>query len=403
MPGDAASRSGCARVLASTALTAFVVAQTIMIRLSRDEQGRLPFNTLAANFANELTKLIAACALWWFNDRNKEYNGLAGLNVYHFCLFAIPGLIYAVQNTLVFYALVYLEAPTFQIFASLKIVTTAVLFRAVLGKILTLVQWVALAQLFLSMVVTKMGPLLHSGHAEEKQNMVIGGSILLVNSCLSATSGIMNEWLVKYQDERAPLMIKSIQLYIWGTVINLIAWIATAGGGGAENSPVGLMGFTPLVWLIVLNNAAVGLSVSFILKYADNIVKCFSTAAAVFISAWMSSLLFGFPIDLPFLIGLCIYTTAFFLYFGAHNPALRNAGFDDSDALPCLFAARALGACGLLGAPSSSASEAEMKQVSGSLGGDSGSNDGVLGGDTKLELSALLGRVDDTGSDGGSG
>mmetsp|Transcript_20107 Transcript_20107/g.37784 ORF Transcript_20107/g.37784 Transcript_20107/m.37784 type:complete len:135 (+) Transcript_20107:83-487(+) len=79
------------------------------------------------------------------------------------------------------------------------------------------------------------------------------------------------------------------------------------------------------------------------MKYADNIVKCFSTAAAVFISAVLSSFLFKFPLDLPFMVGLFVYSTAFFLYFGNHNPILRKEGLDDAQALPCVLAERLLG------------------------------------------------------------
>uniref|UniRef100_A0A7S2TLR9 UDP-galactose transporter n=2 Tax=Lotharella oceanica TaxID=641309 RepID=A0A7S2TLR9_9EUKA len=325
------------RIGASVALTGFVVAQTVMIRFSRGDDGKLPYNPAAATFLNELIKLIVSLALWWAYDKDSEYNGLAGVNAFTFCMFSIPGLIYALQNTLVFYALVFLEAPTFQVFASLKIVTTAILFRVALRRILTVVQWVALAQLFLSMVITKMGALLKDSHRQQRESLLYGAAILLFNSWLSAISGIFNEWLVKHQDSKAPLMIKSIQLYAWGTLLNMVTWIAT------DANVLKFEGITPLVWCIILNNAAVGLSVAFIMKYADNIVKCFSTAAAVFISAVLSSFLFKFPLDLPFMVGLFVYSTAFFLYFGNHNPILRKEGLDDAQALPCVLAERLLG------------------------------------------------------------
>jgi len=323
--------AGWKRFGASVALTAFVVAQTVMIRMSRDSSGNLPYNPAAATFLNELIKLIVSFSIWWIYDKDSDYNGLAGITVQSVLYFSVPGLIYAIQNSLVFYALCFLEPPTFQVFASLKIITTAILFRVILIKVLTIVQWAALVQLFLSMVVTKMGSLLHRDRLEERRDLLIGACVLFVNSCLSATSGIANEWLIKKQDKKAPLMIKSIQLYAWGTLINFMAWIANDAGIDS------LMSLTsPLVMAIILNNAAVGLSVAFIMKYADNIVKCFSTAAAVFISAVLSSVLFKFPLDLPFGVGLVSYSAAFFLYFGSHNTVLRNANMVDIQWFPCL-------------------------------------------------------------------
>mmetsp|Transcript_47004 Transcript_47004/g.75542 ORF Transcript_47004/g.75542 Transcript_47004/m.75542 type:complete len:310 (+) Transcript_47004:618-1547(+) len=176
------------------------------------------------------------------------------------------------------------------------------------------------------MVITKMGALLSPQQSQDRQNLLIGAGILFVNAWLSATSGICNEWLVKYQDAKAPLMLKSIQLYFWGTLVNLIAWVVT----DTNEMSLSSQGISTLVVCIILNNAAVGLSVAFIMKYADNIVKCFSTAAAVFISAVLSSYLFNFPLDLPFVVGLLLYSTSFFLYFGKHNTVLHAHGFNDT-------------------------------------------------------------------------
>jgi len=315
---------------ASVLLTGFVVAQTVMVRFSRGEDGKLPYNPATANLITECIKLIVSTIVWWIYDRTSEYNGLAGVNLATVSLFAIPGMIYAIQNCLIFYALVYLEAPTFQVFASVKIVTTALLFRLILQRVLTTVQWVALFQLFASMIITKLGALVSSSSQNEASNLTIGASILFCNSWLSAFSGITNEWLVKHQDSRAPLMMKSIQLYSWGAIINLVGLMMTD-----SNMITSFGKISPLVWAIIINNAAVGLSVALIMKYADNIVKCFSTAAAVFISAVLSSMFLNFKLDIAFIAGLFVYSTAFFLYFGNHNPVLKSAGLDDSQFWVC--------------------------------------------------------------------
>lgn len=58
------------------------------------------------------------------------------------------------------------------------------------------------------------------------------------------------------------------------------------------------------------------------MKHADTIVMCFSTAAAVLLSSIVSVLLFNFSLSLAFGMGVCVYTSAFYLYFGDHNKKL---------------------------------------------------------------------------------
>jgi cytochrome c biogenesis factor len=45
--------------------------------------------------------------------------------------YIVPAFAYAVQNSIVFYALLYISPPMFQLFTQLKIVTTAVAYRCV--------------------------------------------------------------------------------------------------------------------------------------------------------------------------------------------------------------------------------------------------------------------------------
>ena len=72
--------------------------------------------------------------------------------------------------------------------------------------------------------------------------------------------------------------------------------------------------------LIVLNNAAVGLCVSAVLKYADNLTKGFSTSASVLLASVASSVAFGFVPSRAFLLG-----AAFAFYLHPAPPFLRLA------------------------------------------------------------------------------
>ena len=64
--------------------------------------------------------------------------------------FAIPALIYMMGNNVMFLALRYLDAPTYQVLGNTKIIVVAVIQRMALGSRKTVVQWCAAAPLSLT-------------------------------------------------------------------------------------------------------------------------------------------------------------------------------------------------------------------------------------------------------------
>eukprot|EP01052_Picozoa_sp_SAG31_P060215 SAG31_NODE_19415_length_603_cov_0.587302_1_plen_72_part_10 len=65
----------------------------------------------------DMTKIRSSAyrPFWWLNFSTGD-NGLNGFTWRRFFLFALPGLSYAIQNNMVYFALVYLDPPTFQVF-----------------------------------------------------------------------------------------------------------------------------------------------------------------------------------------------------------------------------------------------------------------------------------------------
>ena len=72
--------------------------------------------------------------------------------------------------------------------------------------------------------------------------------------------------------------------------------------------------FTPSAWLAVAMNGAGGLLVAVIIKYADNILRCFAQALAIILGSIGSYFLFGFELTPSFLTGVTLVISAVFLY-----------------------------------------------------------------------------------------
>jgi hypothetical protein len=91
-------------------------------------------------------------------------------------------------------------------------------------------------------------------------------------------------------------------------------------------------GYTIMVWLVIINGAIMGQTVSAVMKYADNVRKVFSTSVAMFMSPLLSSLFFAFVPDVHLFLGLLIVGASLFLYHGSHNKiisAQETTGYEE--------------------------------------------------------------------------
>ncbi|KAK2511471.1 hypothetical protein Q9966_016630, partial [Columba livia] len=117
------------------------------------------------------------------------------------------------------------------------------------------------------------------------------GLAAVVTSCLSSGfAGVYFERLLK--STGGSIWLRNVQLGAVGTVVALLAMLL------AEGSSVAALGFfygyNAAVWAVVVNQAAGGLLVAVVVRYADNILKGFATALAVVASTAASVQLFGF-------------------------------------------------------------------------------------------------------------
>lgn len=75
-----------------------------------------------------------------------------------------------------------------------------------------------------------------------------------------------------------------------------------------------LKGFDGFVWYLVLLQAAGGLIVAVVVKYADNILKGFATSVAIIISCIVSMYIFNFVLTVQFAMGTLLVIGSIFLY-----------------------------------------------------------------------------------------
>ncbi|KAA8516144.1 hypothetical protein F0562_019323 [Nyssa sinensis] len=156
---------------------------------------------------------------------------------------------------------------------NLKIVTTGILFRLFLRRKLSNLQWMAIVLL------------------------AIGTTTSQVKGCGEASSlaGVYTEFLMKKNNDS--LYWQNVQLYTFGAIFNMARLLLDDFRGGFEKGPWWqrlFNGYSITTWLVVFNLGSTGLLVSWLMKYADNIVKVYSTSMAMLLTMVISAFLFNF-------------------------------------------------------------------------------------------------------------
>jgi UDP-sugar transporter A1/2/3 len=232
----------------------------------------------------------------------------------------VPSGLYAIQNNVLYLAISYLNAVVFQVTYQLKILTTAFFSVVILRRNLNPLKWLALILLTFGVILvqfpsekTKKSSNPNPKEAlavTESENAFIG-LIAVSLACLSSGfAGVYFEKLVKQQE--ANLWIRNIQLGIFTLVFSILAMVFQDGRAIYTNGF--FYGYNVLIWTVIFLQAAGGLIVALVMKYADNIVKAFATSISIIVSMFIVFIRSDFTPNISFLIGTAAVLISVYLY-----------------------------------------------------------------------------------------
>jgi len=223
----------------------------------------------------------------------------------------VPACLYTFQANLLYLAISNLDAATFQVTYQLKILTTAFFSVAMLGKQLSSTKWAALVLLMLGVALVQMPSGSPKDPSETEGMSRMTGLLAVVTACISSGfAGIYFEKLLK--DSTSDIWLKNVQLGAFGFVLGLAGSLLSDGDAIAKHGF--FTGYSWLVVLVVVVNAAGGLVIAIVIKYADNIVKAFATSVAIILSSILSVFFFDFHPSNYFLMGSLMVVGAVSLY-----------------------------------------------------------------------------------------
>jgi len=303
------------------ALFALVIQTTMAVILTRHSKimrdpDMPPYYSTTLVIMAEITKLILSQALVFFVDSGANQKVYATTmheqcfaSPLDTCKVAVPALLYTIQNNLIYVALSNLEATTFQVGYQLKVVTTAILSVILLNRKLSVKMWTAVVMLTIGIILTQMEGGKKGDTASKDQNFVLGLSSVIACGFCSAFAGVYFEKILK--GTNPSLWMRNSQLAFFATICGFFTMWTT---DGALSPSQFFQGYDSLVWFIIMVQAAGGLIVAMVVKFADNIMKGFAAAISIVVCGVCSMTLFGFMPSAFFMLGSGIVITATFLY-----------------------------------------------------------------------------------------
>ncbi|SCZ89878.1 BZ3501_MvSof-1269-A2-R1_Chr9g10377 [Microbotryum saponariae] len=372
-PGSSSTTSGAPSLNRKTVVLALLVLQnasvSLLTRMSRtpSRPGAIVYVPAVAVFTAELFKLSVSLTMLVRDRRHKakvQGNVKVAKAAAHTLILAalsdlfrrqrpeilklsVPAALYALQNTLLYTALSNLDAATYQTTYQLKLLTTALFSLMFFRRSLSWRKWAALILLTIGVATVQLETTTANAtpkaYGGPEQNPRVGLLAILAACVSSGLAGGWFEYVLKSSVPASPpsvpssptkpgsphennpadpprmlqlragspsLWVRNLQLSMPSLVFSFAGVLLSPQVGNLNNIWVG---FTPLVWGVVLNQALGGCwwrwSVS-----PDSVAKGFATSLAIVLSTLAGAVFFGFIPGVQFLVGAMMVISSTILY-----------------------------------------------------------------------------------------
>ncbi|KAJ9615377.1 UDP-galactose transporter Gms1 [Cladophialophora chaetospira] len=233
----------------------------------------------------------------------------------------VPAVLYTLQNNLQFVAATNLDAATFQVTYQCKILTTALFAVLMLGQSLSAKKWLSLVILTAGVACVQI-PSSTANVSAQQGNYMVGIIAVAIACVCSGFAGVYFEKVLK-NGQSSSIWVRNIQLSVGCLAIALFG--AFVWDGQAIREQGFFQGYNPVVVATICIQAAGGLIVAMVIKYADNILKGFATSLSIILSTVASIFIFNFVPTIYFLLGSILVFLATYLYSMPDAPESTEA------------------------------------------------------------------------------
>ncbi|XP_020595603.1 CMP-sialic acid transporter 4-like isoform X1 [Phalaenopsis equestris] len=295
--------------------------QPVLVYMSKVD-GKFKFSPVSVNFLTELTKVLFAIVMLLFQARRQKVGEKPLLSVSSFVLaarnnvlLAVPALLYAINNYLKFIMQLYFNPATVKMLSNLKVLVIAVLLKMIMRRRFSIIQWEALALLLIGISINQLRSL-PEGTTTLGLPVATGAYVYtMIFVTVPSVASVFNEYAMKSQFETS-IYLQNLFLYGYGALFNFLGIIGTVVVKGPSNLDI-LQGHSKATMFLILNNAAQGILSSFFFKYADTILKKYSSTVATIFTGIASAALFGHTLTINFMLGISVVAISMHQFFSS--------------------------------------------------------------------------------------
>ncbi|KAH0976815.1 hypothetical protein GBA52_026534 [Prunus armeniaca] len=175
----------------------------------------------------------------------------------------------------------------------------------------SIIQWEALALLLIGISVNQLRSLPEGSTALGLP--VSTGDIFILQVTVPSLASVYNEYALKSQYDTS-IYLQNLFLYGYGAIFNFLGILVMAIVKGPSSFDI-LHGHSRATMFLIANNAAQGILSSFFFKYADTILKKYSSTVATIFTGIASALLFGHKLTMNFVLGISIVFISMHQFF----------------------------------------------------------------------------------------